>query len=149
MEVHTQKRDGDVTQKDRLLEANRREKKEGQNTQEKKARKRGGRRRETEGERERMEKRCKRKTSGRTERQRTGARTGAGVGWGGEQIEALEAGELRASPGPGFSDFPNAREIQGSLCGLRLFAPDPDLVMPLIWFLNSGLAAFWAGAGVC
>lgn len=76
------------------------------------------------------------------------------MGWGGEEkIEALGArsllGGLGPSPGPGFSDFPNAREIQGSLCGLSLFAPDPDLVMPLIWFLNSGFAAFWAGAGVC
>lgn len=67
------------------------------------------------------------------------------MGWGGEEkIEALEAGSLpsaRASPGPGFSDFPNAREIQGSLCGLRLFAPDPDLVMPLIWFIKQ-----WVGS---
>ena len=77
------------------------------------------------------------------------------VGWGGVGRRGSKPWKLGgfpvlgASPGPGFSDFPNAREIQGSLCGLRLFAPDPDLVMPLIWFLNSGFAAFWAGAVVC
>lgn len=67
------------------------------------------------------------------------------MGWGREEkIDALEAGSLPsacASPGPGFSDFSNAREIQGSLCGLRLFAPDPDLLMPLIWFIKQ-----WVGS---
>lgn len=58
------------------------------------------------------------------------------------------AGSLGASPGPGFSGFPpSPGKARGAFCGLRLFAPDPDLVMPLIWFLNSGLAAAGPGRG--
>lgn len=73
------------------------------------------------------------------------------VGRGGEKISGSWAqfSEPEAFPGPCISDFPNSREAQGSLCGRRLFAPDPDLMMPLIWYLNSGFAAFWAGPGVC
>jgi hypothetical protein len=47
--------------------------------------------------------------------------------------------KLGASQGQGLPRalllrFPHVREIQGSLCGHCLFAPYPDLVLPLIWF---------------
>lgn len=72
--------------------------------------------------------------------------------WGGEEIEALQVGSLpraRHLPKAWLLRFPQVRKIQASLCGHRLFAPYPDLMMLLIWFLNSGFAVLWAGAGVC
>lgn len=67
---------------------------------------------------------------------------------GEEKMGVLEAGSLRrprASPGPGFSDFPHRQGKPGeplwAVCLLQTR-------IWLIWFLNSGLAAFWAGPGV-
>lgn len=67
--------------------------------------------------------------------------------WGGAGGEDRSPGSWEPSQAS-LLRFPQHKGNPGSLCGRRLFAPDPDLMMPLIWFLNSGFAAFWAGAEV-
>ena len=120
-----------------------------------------------EGEEGQMEgervgtKRCRRKASRRMERQRAEPRMG--VGWAGEEkIEALEAGSLpraRRLPRASLLRFPQCKGNPGKPLWAPFVCSRPgsddavDLFVffffSLIWFLNSGFAAFWAGAGVC
>lgn len=68
--------------------------------------------------------------------------------WGGDRGPGSRGPSGLAPPQGRLLGFPHPQGEPGSLCGLRLFAPDPDLAMRLIWFLNSGLAAAGRAGGL-